>query len=271
MLVNETNAETTPLYKMNPLSRFSDRATDYAKYRPSYAEETIPIILKGLGNPSSLVAVDVGAGTGISSRLLAQRGVRVLAIEPNPAMRDTAAPHPFVEFREGTAEATNLPDASVDLVTCFQAFHWFDPEPTLVEFHRILKRSGQLAVVWNDRDQDDEFTSNYIRLIQLASNHHAAESRLGAVDPLLANPLFTDIHCHSFSHRQELDLEGLMGCTMSFSYIPREGKAQQQLIADLTQLYEHNCNENGFVYLTYCTSVYLAHPRPTIAPEDRLK
>ncbi len=156
--MNENNLEETPLHTMNPLSRFSDRAADYAKYRPSYPDQAIATILEGLGNPSQLVAADIGAGTGISSRLLAERGVRVLAIEPNPSMREAASPHALVEFRNGTAEATNLPDSSVDLVTCFQAFHWFDPAPTLWEFHRILKPSGRLALVWNDRSQEDEFT-----------------------------------------------------------------------------------------------------------------
>lgn len=256
--MNKTNDEATPLHAMNPLSRFSDRAEDYAKYRPSYPEEAIATILEGLGNPSQLVAADIGAGTGISSRLLAERGVRVIAIEPNAAMREAAESHPLVEFRDGSAEATNLPDASVDLVTCFQSFHWFNPEPTLVEFHRILKPSGRLAAVWNDRDRDDEFTQNYTRLVQIASNHHAAESRMTSVDPLLASPLFPDVCCHTFTYRQELDREGLIGRAMSVSYIPREGQALEQLISGLEELYNRSCNENGYIYLTYRTSIYLA-------------
>ena len=178
MLVTETNAQTTPLHTMNPLSRFSDRAADYAKYRPSYPDEAIAILLEGLGNPSQLVAADIGAGTGISSRLLAQRGLRVIAIEPNEAMREAASPHPLVELGDGSAEVTNIPDASLDLVTCFQAFHWFNPEPTLVEFHRILKPTGRLAVVWNDRDRNDELTQGYSCLVEIASKNHPAESRM---------------------------------------------------------------------------------------------
>ena len=261
--MNKTNDEATPLHAMNPLSRFSDRAEDYAKYRPSYPEEAIATILEGLGNPSQLVAADIGAGTGISSRLLAQQGVRVIAIEPNAAMREAALPHALVEFGNGTAEATNLPDASVDLVTCFQSFHWFNPEPTLLEFHRILKPTGRLAVVWNDRDcakrtgkadRDDEFTQNYTHLVQIASNHHAAESRMTSVDPLLASALFPDVECYTFTYRQELDLEGLIGRAMSVSYIPREGQAWEQLTLGLEELYNRSCNENGYIYLTYRTS-----------------
>lgn len=248
---------------MNPLNRFSDRAGDYAKYRPSYPDEAIASILEGLGNPSQLVAADIGAGTGISSRLLAERGVRVLAIEPNAAMRAAASPHPLVEFRNGTAEATNLPDASVDLVTCFQAFHWFDPTPTLSEFHRILKPSGRLALVWNDRSQDDEFTQSYTHLVQIASNNHPAESRLISVDPLLASPLFPHVHCYSFAYQQELDLDGLIGRTTSVSYIPQEGLAHQELICALKELYNRACSDRGFVYLVYRTTIYLAAPELT--------
>lgn len=263
--MNETNAEATPLHQMNPLNRFSDRAGDYAKYRPSYPVEAIDIILEKLGNSSQLVAADIGAGTGISSRLLAQRGVRVLAIEPNAAMREVAEPHPLVEFREGNAEVTNLPNASVDLVTCFQAFHWFDPEPTLLEFHRILKSSGRLAVVWNTRDENDELTQGYTQLVKIASNHHPAELRESSVDSLLSSPLFPNVRCHTFTYRQELDLDGLIGRAMSTSYIPREGEIQQQLVSGLKELCDRFCNENGLVYIIYRTSVYLASSQSNLS------
>lgn len=256
--MNETNIETTPLHMMNPQDRFSDRAADYAKYRPSYPAAAIDCILEGLDNSSQLVAADIGAGTGISSRLLAQWGVRVLAIEPNAEMRQAALPHPLVEFHDRTAENTNLPNASVDLVVCFQSFHWFDPKPTLLEFHRILKPTGRLAVVWNDRDPSDEFTQSYTRLVEIASNHHPAESRLVSVDPLLTSPLFPNFRCHTFTYRQDLDKDGLIGRAMSVSYIPRSGLAQQQLVSELKELYNRSCDENGFVYLAYRTSVYLA-------------
>lgn len=145
--MTEINTDSTPLHTMNPLNRFSDRVAHYVKYRPSYPVAAIDIIFGGLGNPVQLIAADIGAGTGISSRLLAERGISVIAIEPNTEMRQAAKSHELVEFREGTAEVTNLPDASVDLVTCFQSFHWFNPETSLLEFRRILKPSGRLALV----------------------------------------------------------------------------------------------------------------------------
>jgi ubiquinone/menaquinone biosynthesis C-methylase UbiE len=177
-------------------------------------------------------------------------------------MRESASPHPLVEFRHGTAEATGLPDASVDLVSCFQAFHWFDPTPTLLEFHRILKPTGRLAVVWNNRDLDDELTQSYTQLVKTASNNHPAESRLVSVDPLLSSSLFPNVCCHSFTYQQELDLDGLIGRAKSVSYIPREGEARQQLFSGLEELYKSKRDENGFVYMRYRTSVYLAEPQP---------
>ena len=98
---------------------FSDRAQEYAQYRSSYPQEAIAAIVEGLVSSSQLVAADIGAGTGIASRLLGNCGVKVIAIEPNSAMRQEAEYHPQVEFKAGTAENTNLPDNSVDLVTSF--------------------------------------------------------------------------------------------------------------------------------------------------------
>jgi 2-polyprenyl-3-methyl-5-hydroxy-6-metoxy-1,4-benzoquinol methylase len=88
--MSEINVSASALHTLNPLDRFSDRAADYVKYRPSYPMAAIDIILEGLGQ-TPLVAADIGAGTGISSRLLADRGVRVLAIDPNAAMRAAGA------------------------------------------------------------------------------------------------------------------------------------------------------------------------------------
>jgi SAM-dependent methyltransferase len=272
------NSELTHLHEMNPLTRFSNRAGDYVKSRPSYPVAAIDMILQGLAS-SRLVAADIGAGTGISSRLLAQRGVNVIAIEPNAAMREAAEPHLGVEFRAGTAEVTNLPDASVDLVspvayggfpavgnwrtrrvTCFQAFHWFNPEPSLLEFRRILKPSGRLAVVWNNRDKNDELTAEYSRLVRDASNNHPGESRMQSVEPLLSTRHFVNLREYTFVYKQELDLTGLIGRARSVSYLPCEGLVYDQVVADLQQLYQRFCDERGFVYMVYRTSVHLAEP-----------
>ncbi|MBE9214242.1 methyltransferase domain-containing protein [Plectonema cf. radiosum LEGE 06105] len=253
--MSETNNEITPLHTLNPLHRFSDRVEDYVKYRPSYPEAAIDKILENFTLP--IAVADVGAGTGISARQLASRGVNVIAIEPNAAMRNAAESNQNVEWKNGTAEATNLPDASVDLITCFQAFHWFTPEPTLAEFRRILKPSGRLAVVWNNRDKNDEFTAEYSRIIRAVSNNHPAESRMKSVEPLLETPYFNNIQEYNFVFQQELDKNGLIGRAKSSSYVPNQGEVYEQVVDDLEHLYQRFKNQQGFVYMSYSTSVHL--------------
>jgi SAM-dependent methyltransferase len=259
--MSETSLNPTALHTLNPLARFSDRAADYVKYRPSYPVAAIDIILDGLSIATQ--AADIGAGTGISSRLLADRGVQVLAIEPNTVMRDAAASHPLVEFRDGKAEATQLEDASVDLVTCFQAFHWFDPEPTLLEFRRILKPTARLALVWNNRDKADAFTNEYSELTISASTDRAIHDRLDSTRSLLVSPYFTNVREYTFANRQELDLAGLMGRVRSNSYTPSSGVILQQLMSDLEKLHARFVDDRGLVYLSYSTSVHLAEPTAT--------
>ncbi|BAY76242.1 hypothetical protein NIES25_26910 [Nostoc linckia NIES-25] len=256
--MSQNYSETAPLHTLNPLNRFSDRAEDYVKYRPSYPADAIDIILEGLDKNSQIIVADIGAGTGISSRLLAERGVNVIAIEPNAAMREAAEPHALVDFRDGTAEFTKLPDRSVDLVTCFQAFHWFNPEATLLEFHRILKPSGRLAIVWNNRDKEDALTAEYSRIVREASDNHPAESRMQSVEPLLATTHFINIREYKFTYRQQLDLTGLIGRAKSVSYLPNEVLANNKFIDNFQELYQRFSDENGFVYLVYRTSVHLA-------------
>src|SRR4051794_7813043 len=122
------------LHELNPMGRFNDRAADYVKFRPTYPAAAIDRILDGLGDPARLTVADVGAGTGILSRLLAERNVPVLAIEPAQGMRAAAAPHENVTWLTATAESTGLADASVDLVVCAQSFHWFRATDAIREF-----------------------------------------------------------------------------------------------------------------------------------------
>jgi len=249
------------LYEMNPLERFSDRAADYARYRPSYPPAAIAAMLANLGEPTQLIAADVGAGTGIGSRLLAEKGVTVWAIEPNAAMRQAGAPHPRVTYCIGSAEQTGLGDRSVHLVTCLQSFHWFDPIPTLQEFHRLLQPGGRLALVWNERERTDAFTTAYGQLIRTASGDHPAENRLQSTRPmavLTASSLFHQARQQLFPYCQSLDLVGLLGRTSSTSYLPREGTAYEQLLTGLQQLYDQWHDDAGLVHLIYSTNLFLA-------------
>jgi ubiquinone/menaquinone biosynthesis C-methylase UbiE len=255
--MSETPEQIIPLHKLNPQKRFSGRATEYAKYRPSYPAVAIARIFEGLNEPKTLLAADIGAGTGISSRLLANRGANVIAIDPNPEMLQAATPHPLIKFELGTAENTNLTDNSVDLVTCFQAFHWFEPTSTLKEFRRILKATGRLALVWNDLERNEEFTANYSRFIVRFSTQRDRVLK-DAASFLETSSDFKNVTACEYIYRHELNWEQFLGHARSISFIPYEETLKQPFSYDLKVLYDRFCDDKGKVCIVYYTSLYLA-------------
>src|SRR5579863_5521770 len=149
---------------MDSTKRFGSRASAYAAFRPTYPPAAVDAALAGLGDPRRLTVADVGAGTGISARLFAERGAKVVAIEPNAKMRGNAEPHPSVEWRDGSAERTGLDDASVDAVIACQAFHWFATPAAMSEFRRIARKRAVLLQY--ERNELDAFTAAYGDLVR---------------------------------------------------------------------------------------------------------
>jgi SAM-dependent methyltransferase len=257
------------LGSMNPTGRFSDRARDYRLHRPDYPAAALDAILEGLGDPARLIAADVGAGTGISARQLAARGVRVLAVEPNAPMRAAAEPHERVEWRDGTAEGTGLAEESVHLVLCAQAFHWFRVPESLAEFHRVLKPEGLLALMWNTRDPADPVTRGYTAALHAVQGEHPAERLPFDPGALAASGRFTAPRALRFSHGQVLDLEGLIGRATSASYVPRDGESFVQLRERLVALWERERDAAGAITMRYVTEVFLAGRRQAETWEAR--
>lgn len=247
-----------------PGSRFTGLADLYARYRPGYPEEALDHILSrtGLG-PRSLL-IDVGCGTGIAARWIAARGIAVLGVEPNGDMRRRAEAEsmppglPAPEYRAGQAEATGLPDALAEAVLSAQAFHWFDPQPALREFHRILKPGGWVILLWNERDEtEDAFTAAYGQVIRTAPAARALEmSRGRAGEVLLTCALFANAEREIFRNAQVLDEEGLLGRAFSVSYAPRAEQPAREFTTALRGVFAQ-FQHDGKVALQYRTSVYL--------------
>jgi SAM-dependent methyltransferase len=238
------------------VGRFRDRAADYVRYRPTYPAEAVHAILGGLGPPGRLIAADVGAGTGISARLIGEQGVRVIAVEPGEAMRRAAAPHPNVAWVAAQAEATGLCSQTVDLVLCAQSFHWFRTADALSEFARILKERGHLAISWNRRSTSDPLTAGYRQAIVDVGGEITAESRTFDPNVIGASGLFSSPERKSFPNFQRLDLAGLIGRARSASYVPRNGAAGERLLGLLRALHERHADGSGFVTLVYDTEVF---------------
>ena len=250
------------LHEMNPTGRFSNRAADYRRHRPDYPTAAIDAMLAGLGDPASIVAADVGAGTGISALQLAGRGVKVLAVEPNAEMRAAGEKHERIQWHDGAAENTGLGAGSVALVLCAQAFHWFRAPEALAEFHRILSARGRLALMWNTRDRDDPLTLGYVEAIHAVNGEHPAEIRPFDPESIAVGRRFGVPRRLEFPHSQRLDREGLIGRATSASYVPRQGESFERLVNLLAELWEHHRDAAGLVTMRYVTRLYLSERLP---------
>ena len=130
------------------LERFSGFADVYDRHRPAAPHRLGPLLARYAGADRPIV-VDLGSGTGLSSRWAAGWAGGVIGIEPNDDMRAVAVAvaTPGVEYRAGTGDATGLPTASADVVLAVQAMHWMEPAATLAEVARLLRPGGVFAAV----------------------------------------------------------------------------------------------------------------------------
>lgn len=123
-------------------------AEHYDVYRPHPPAVLLAVLARYAEGPPLSCVVDLGSGTGLSTRPWAELADEVVGLEPNPAMRKVATEttsNPRVRYVDGFASATGLPDSSADLVTCSQSFHWMDREETVVEAARMLRPGGAFA------------------------------------------------------------------------------------------------------------------------------
>jgi SAM-dependent methyltransferase len=242
----------------DPTTRFTGLSDVYAKHRPPYPEALFRYLLdSGVVKKGDWVA-DVGAGTGIFSKGLLDIGAKVYAIEPNREMRECAlrefGPNPAYHGVAGRAEATTLPDRSVDAVTAAQAFHWFDLTPTRAEFARMLKPHGEVCIVYNERDMDDAFSTEYQEMVSSYSNldqDTLAKERNPRV-------LFGEAGCTraTFPNRQTHNKEGLLGRVFSSSYMPKRGEEGHEAVySRVCDLFERH-QRDGRVCICYTTVAY---------------
>jgi SAM-dependent methyltransferase len=237
-----------------PTERFSLRAEHYAKYRPGYPSALVDFLVHELGFVRDSAIADIGSGTGILSRLLLERRITVLGVEPNRQMRQAAesslSSYPGFLSINGTAEATTLATASVDGVVAAQAFHWFDPQKAIPEFHRIAKPGASLALIWNVRKSGAPFMGEYQRIVQRFGPEveFPLETLSGLFGPSLRH--------HTFDNSQELDWERLRGRVLSASYMPAEGSpAFEPMIMALRQAFDRH-QTAGRLRLDYETHIY---------------
>lgn len=135
---------------------FSGLATNYSKFRPGYSQTVLNGLMGLMGQPPNKLAIaDVGAGTGIWTRMLGRTGCQnIVAVEPNNDMRSHGKKDSNnlpIRWQSGDGENTNIDSDSVDLVTMASSFHWVEFEKGVKEFNRILRPNGRFMALWNPR------------------------------------------------------------------------------------------------------------------------
>jgi ubiquinone/menaquinone biosynthesis C-methylase UbiE len=242
--------------------RFSNRVADYIRYRPGYPSALLDLLAQECGlRPDHLIA-DIGSGTGLLSKLFLEHGNRVYGVEPNTEMR--AGGEEFLrEYSnftslEGSAEATTLSDSSIDFVTVGQAFHWFDVIAAGREFRRILKPSGWVVVVWQDRRMEETpFAREYEQLLErFGIDYKSVKDSYPETEKIRSFFDASTFQTRDLPNCQEFDWEGLQGRLRSSSYAPRENHANYvPMMAELQRIFD-GYQENGAVRMEYFARVY---------------
>ncbi len=130
------------------VERFTGWADLYDRHRPEPPARLAGLLCQLGGFTRPDLVVDLGAGTGLSTRYWASRAREVIGIEPTPDMRRTAAARTAaanVTYWEGFSHETGLPDGCAQIVSCSQALHWMEPESTFAEAARVLQPGGLFA------------------------------------------------------------------------------------------------------------------------------
>jgi SAM-dependent methyltransferase len=176
-----------------------------------------------------LRVVDLGAGTGIFSRVLAGLGHDVVAVEPDGDMRrKLEATSPGIQALDGSAEKIPMPDASVDAVTAAQAFHWFDREAACAEIARVLRPAGVLAAISNAEDESVDWVAEWWGAVR---PRVFPRTRIRG-ERMTFGPRFTQPERAKFKHHVERDADHLLGYIRSRShYVIASAEEQRRMDA----------------------------------------
>jgi SAM-dependent methyltransferase len=194
---------------------FGSIAENYDGLRPHAPRQAVDWLV-----PSGCdVAVDVGAGTGLFTRALAEKAAHVIAVEPDARMRAVlSARSPGVRAVEGRGESIPLPDASADAVFVSSAWHWMDPEQAVPEIGRVLRDGGRFGLIWTSRDREVDWVVGLDRLP--GDEASEAERFRRHLDVVLPDPqIFGDIARETFRFVRTMSVEDVIAMLGTYSRV----------------------------------------------------
>lgn len=223
-------ADLDPYSHADRAASFEQGADVYAAVRPSYPADAVSWLLP----PDARQVLDLAAGTGKLTALLAGRGLDVVAVEPSESMLGhLRAELPGVLALVGTAEEIPLPDASVDAVLVAQAWHWFNESAASAEIARVLRPRGRLGVVWNSRDEGVDWVARFGEILHRGDR---LEPTATQPDPRFGDA-FGPVETATFRWEDRLATASLRPLAASRSYLIALPEAEREaLLAEVDRL-----------------------------------
>jgi ubiquinone/menaquinone biosynthesis C-methylase UbiE len=247
---------------------FTGLAEDYSRYRPGYCRSVLNALLGLIGKPVvEIDFADVGAGTGIWTRMVGIAGVRsVVAVEPNDDMRAAGIRDSNctgIGWRAGSAEKTGLKSASCDWLTMASSFHWPDFDGATKEFHRVLRPRGRFTALWNPRliEANPLFVEieDYARKLA-PTMKRVSSGRSGITETLTeklwASPYFDDVVYLEGRHVEKMTPERYIGAWRSVNDLRVQLGAEK--FDDFLRFVEDRVGGLSAIEATYLTRAWSA-------------
>jgi SAM-dependent methyltransferase len=212
------------------LAGYARSAAAYERGRPGYPPAAIDYLAARLRLGPRRTVVDLAAGTGKLTRPLLATGAEVVAVEPVAEMR--AELPAAARAVEGRAEDMPLDTGSADAVAVAQAFHWFDGDAALGEIHRVLRRGGFLALVWNRRHMDDPVNQAIQELLTPYRGQMSAMQTGSWQDAFERTKLFGPLEGRVFANDQSLDADGLADRIASVNFIAKLDEKERTKVVE---------------------------------------
>ena len=200
---------------------------DYSKYRPTYSIELFELLSKEF-DMNTKVIVELGAGTGIFSKIASIYCKQIYYVEPNIDMINKGKEYckdcNNIVYVNKSAESTELPKKSIDIVFAVQSFHWFDKQKLKKEVCKILKDNGYFAIVWNDWvDEKNEFSKEYFKYISDWNTKLTGKTyQHKNIDDRKNFFKNGEYKTYTFIHSKKYTIDMLVGLSKSLSYAPKE-------------------------------------------------
>ena len=242
-----------------PALSFADVADAYDRGRPSYPAEAAT----WLAGTAPRRVLELGAGTGRLTGELVALGHQVVATDPlAPMLRHLSRRLPDVAAARAVAEQIPLRPRSVDVVASAQAFHWFDLDRALPEIARVLRPGGQIALVWNERDERIPWVRRLGEVIG------TQEQNTDPTQELIRSHHFGFVETATFRFWQKLDRDRLRDLVLSRSNVATMKPGEQQrVLARAETLYDEYGRGADGMLLPYVTRCYKAVVRAQAEPE----